>query len=397
MPQDQNQTGTELPDLLFDEETDPAQDAVNRLLAGIGSSSNAYCSIWEQDGTHKAPLKFLFKCAPDEYDYEGLIEKVQQDHGGGTYRLQIRVNGKLQANHTFAIAGEKKKAPEAAVKTLLPSGDTDFKSLFLEIQRSNQEMMREILASIPQQGNNLVEMAQQMMVLKQLFGNDAPKESVDPLKQFQTTLAMMNEIKAIGGDGEGGVGSQVVAVVQRYLPEIINVTKLALSRPRAPMMPFPGATARPTQAQPGPTPQPQHKTATVQGEKMNPILTTLRGHIVTLTNFAATGTNPELCASLVIDKTPEEMIDPLCDFLESPDCMKQLIELHPPIANLQPWFEQLRESIIAQLTVDDDTTGLNTDSEFPGAIIEHADTANDASGRSGGNPGDPEDNADGDA
>ena len=96
----------------------------------------------------------------------------------------------------------------------------------------------------------------------------------------------------------------------------------------------------------------------------------LKGQIKILIANASGGVDAETMANLIVEKTPEESLDSLFDFLSGDDWFDQIVFLVPEAQPHVNWFTIMRDTVLKLLTVDGDEsiTGESPDGD-PGQSV----------------------------
>lgn len=285
-----------------------------------------------------------FECGIDDYTFSQLCTRIREDFGTGLYKIQGRDSkGKFKFNKMVGILAPNKTDNE-------PAG-TDIGNLFdkfsdaMARQQMQTEAMFTKLAG-PQTGGDAIDQITKLatavgpLLAAIGFGkSEAPKTLLEQLTEYK----MMQELFTEGGGSGGGdanLYSLLTATMQSFGAPI--AAALAAGQIDGSVNPQ-GILA---------SPQP----ALVDTDKIKREQETeaLKGQIKILVANAEAKTDAVKMANLIVEKTPEDNLESLFDFLSGDDYLEQMIFLVPEVEIHKNWFIKLRDTVLELLTVDDD-------------------------------------------
>lgn len=236
MPKAQLITHEDAEDVFFDTETQNGpktkhEQKLEDILAGLNSATeNAYIALYRQNGTGKESLTFLKKFPADKFEgMEDILEYLSNQHGGGDYRIHVRINGKLAANNLVSVE-EPKKVDE------LPRGsDPALNAVLAQMEKQNQ-----MIAALYQQlserknsdGDSEEKFLDKMIKYKALFGGD--NRNAGGIGQIHEAIGFLKEIGVnIGGvqeEKEEGFGD----ILKNALPLLTSAMQNQQPQQRPP-------------------------------------------------------------------------------------------------------------------------------------------------------------------
>jgi hypothetical protein len=362
------------------------------------SQSNDYAKI----GAYRVPtdnlgrpsgrkLAYLFEVLAGELTYTQLCSRIRDDHGSGTYRIQVRdEQNVLRKNQTISIEAPKNaETPNSAANMV-----QQISTAMQEQSRSIEEMLSR---NRPQSNFNLKEIlsyvapvAAGLAALGITFKREPQKSTLDMLKEF----ALIKELfSSNDGDGESNLYSLLEKTVVNFGPAFAQA--VAASNEHRPEAMRPQLPRPPVQM------QPEHDPMQQQVESMKPQLEILaqQAHMKTDALMVAEFFLDSISNS---EEITDEQIDGIEQFLNFPDCFRRCVSVVPALADYSAWFATWQDAMIkglADMLSEDEseTSGLTDESaksQDAGTIVPEADnaaTASDIDGNSerhGGNAGD---------
>lgn len=345
------------------QEFDADEAAAFEKFAREMRSSDHYAKInvYEQpssvDGRpNSRKLTWLFEVGLDQLEFSQLMGKIRDEYGTGIYRLQGRdPSGAILFNRAFAIkAPERKpeKPGEPAGFDILASFN---KAMAEQQARTEALLMRVVGANKQNEAGNLQGM-QQFAVMLSMFkeiagvfsGGGVATKPVSVLDELRKLSEVRDALKGLAGDGDGGDGGEknihdtISSAVQTFGPLLVTALtqqQAAAHGPRRLARPAPKGPVTidtPTTDASGIEQPPPHGDATqMQFSKQ----------ISILVMNAAAGVDPVTMADSILDMTPDESLEKLREFVESPDAMAQMIAANPGVAKHLPWFQRLHAEL----------------------------------------------------
>lgn len=360
------------------EETDDTNEdyALSNMLAELRGSENSSGSIYRQP-LHGKKLEFIFSFMVDEYDSLGkLCEKIQYDYGGGTYRIQVRKDGRLVINRPVLIASpiiKKDRDNNDSIKViadLIKEQNTEFKNIFMMLMTKMGGNQSQI---------NPLEMQKSMMdsmvQMKTFLSDGQPVQNTD--SQIDFVLKGIELAKELNHtQGESNTTDVMLELLKTFGKPIADITsKLS-------------ATNKANSQLPGPSPK--HESAPDSQPKGD--LTMLDSGVASklylnyLIAQAKKDSDPALYADLIIDNMP---INDIRNFINNPDALGQLTRIDDRVGLYQDWFAKLKNELNNIFLCDDSMPEKSSLTDEPesainlnDAIIQSATSNSNNDGRS---------------
>lgn len=360
------------------------------VLAGIREMDGADGIKWsvsrvgEEDPSRNG---FLVKLGTSQLTGEYLRNKF----GGGRYYVRGNYpSGKYAAHRTFEIAAD---APRTPMNGALSSGSSGPGSGGFDFQRfmAEQEIRDEarsekrrrermelltvvgplvapiVAAMIGRQGPDIATLVtalkpapppdplQQMVALKELMGGNTASDPVDRALKLFDVIADRTP-----SGGETGWADILKEAIRAIAPSVSPMIEAQLAARAQPLLAAPG---NPGHGNPGPGSSTVATVAPLSagsatGDSENPamfgllaLIPWLKTQLAMALQKAQSGSNPELIAERIVDDLPlAQKRDPreLIGFITREDWFAQLCRLEPRCQHHQPWFEEMREAMLAQ-------------------------------------------------
>lgn len=275
-------------------------------------SDNVSLRIYQQMGNGQESMAFVEAMPHDKFtNKDDLLMYLRESYGPGSYRLQVRVAGKLRANKLEQIIA-KKNAPVTPAQN-----DNGALGAIMARMEKQDQMIAQLLQ---QKGNsnsgNKKEFLEEMLIYKQLFGGN---QSSGGLGQIQEALSFVKELGINVGGPVAEREEGFVDIMDKAFPLI----QAALSQPQ------------PQRQQPAPADMQNHMM------KMQ-----LKMAIDQAVSAAERGKDAADFAETVIDTIGEEKAGQL---ISDPNFLK-IIPQYNQRANLHlPWFGDVAEHIKGML------------------------------------------------
>lgn len=228
-------------DVFFDTETQNGpktkhEQKLEDILAGLNSASeNAYIALYRQNGTGKESLTFLKKFPADKFEgMEDILEYLSTQHGGGDYRIHVRINGKLAANNLVSVE-EPKKVEETR------GADPALNAILAQMDKQNQMIAGLYQQLTEQKTSNQPDRRawlEEMMMYKQLFAS--PQQS-GGIGQINEAIGFLKEI----GVNVGGVQEEKEEGFGDILKNALPLLQTAISQPQPQTPPRQNPSERP--------------------------------------------------------------------------------------------------------------------------------------------------------
>jgi len=340
-----------------DSEPQDAIAAINALAAS-GTDQDWLVSVHQLLGAANQGAKkpWLFDVEVDELrDLRNRLAEIFPQ--GGRFQVICRLNNVIYRSFVIEIArrvgysslppaGDRYAAPQAPVSQ---NAAPDIFELMREMQRQNQEFMREVINAVRQQAPAPARTFADSLAEFKAFNDLMPQPAAAPpnigLDLFEKGLKFGERLADMGGGDGGGGGKEtltqmLVGIAREVLqPDTVKVIASALVE-RTPAPPAavhqlaqnPRDPVRENAAQPKPQQQPQNVPPAINLDQL----------VELLIERAAQGQDPEIAADFVIDIAPDALLDQL-DAL--PDPVALLNARYPMTVQYKDWFVAVLEKM----------------------------------------------------
>jgi hypothetical protein len=310
---------------------------------------------------------FISEFSPLEFSLEG----VKNTYGGGKYKYMAKASGGFVRQGTFEIEGEPtggrsqtkpiykryingklvySKPEDAEVILNSPqatSANGDITSLLLLELRGLRESLSRPIESPESIKKGFLE---EMMIFKQLFGDDKKSPTEDFSKMALDLIKQGIEVGAMAENG----GSPWLTVLEKVLPTVQDAIRafsiqqhrginrqqahnpdeaIALSQvPITPEMPLTG---------------------------FDSIADKLRAYLPTFISAASSNSDPNILVELTAPNIPEKDRVNVIEWLSSDKWFSDLCTLHPIIAGQRAWWGEYSSALLAMLTNPKDESEHN--------------------------------------
>lgn len=287
------------------------------ILSGLNTATeNAYIALYRQNGSGRESLTFLHKFPADKFEgVEDILEFLSKKHGGGDYRIHVRIGGRLAANNLVSVEAPQNVEPE------LPRGaDPAINALLAQMEKQNQ-----MIAGLYQQmaekqkpdGDSEEKFLQKMMLYKQLFAGES--RATGGLGQIHETIGFLKDIGvSVGGiqeEKEEGFGD----ILKNALPLLT------------------------TAIQQQPQQHPVQPTVNPAMQQQNALKMQIKMAVDTAVRMASKGSDPQAFAEMADAQLGENSIKLVSD----PNIHAILLAYNPNVAAHRPWFDDVIEHIKA--------------------------------------------------
>lgn len=355
---------------LDDGALDANLQAAADLLDQYGAESGATYSISRQRGKGNEPMEFVMSCAASDYpDLDKLRTHLATTHGGGNYRLYVKINGKTVKNILIPVA-EPLRVPE------VKGGETAQILQFMAEQ--NRMMVEEIRRMSTKNGPDPIAQAIALTgamggMMKNLLGAAQGQggAAFDPMEYLEKTLAFADRINGLRGDDEkddrpwyADALESAVPIFAAALPEIAG-RRAALPQPAVAPIPAAQPVAQPANQPPVmEIKNVDFKTLPAKTliQYATPYVPKIAGFLALIQNGAILESDPGSYAVLVLDGLPSSVTDEqITGLLTRPDALDILAALYPATADYKAWYGELFKSMLADIAESgEDESGEST-------------------------------------
>lgn len=302
-----------------------ADSMLDELLSDLNDTSdNVQLRILRQTGSGKEAMQFVEAMPPDKYNADELYLYLRESYGPGDYRIQVRRNGKIAANKLISIAAKKAVSREN-------TGDSSALLQAIQAMQDQISHQNQAIARMMQQpqGNNKKEFLEEMMLYKQLFSDNAPRQSGGVGELLQSvealkTLGINVGVPSAGDDDEGFGG-----IIEKMSPLLMAALQ-GNQNQQPPAGP---------QSQPKPNPQQRPENDPKMFEKLQ-----LKMGVQQMVNAARKGADPSLLAEFVTNTVDQTIVD---KYLTNPQAFKMVCSINKDASPHESWFNDMREHINA--------------------------------------------------
>lgn len=297
-------------------------------------------------------LIFLFECGMDEFSFSQLCSRCRDEYGTGTYRIQARnEKGQLKINKAIQV-----EVPKTSGSIADGNNPSEIITRFSEAMHNHQIRTEQMLrtAQGPVTGNDAFKQMTEMMTA---MGSMMGAMGIKPAEAApqKTLLEQMTEYKMmmeLFGGNEGGLGGGGEA----NLYSLLTATMQSFGGPIAAAIAAGQADGSVNQhgLLTAPKPNPVEKPVNTESEIMQEQeKEQLKSQLKLIVANAKAGVDAQTFATIVVEKTPEEMADKLYDFLSGDDWLEQLIFLNEEVDIYKEWFTAWRDQVLLELTEPD--------------------------------------------
>lgn len=299
-------------------------------------------AVYEQTRGNKEALAYLYPIEIEDLNIHEIERQTKQDYGGGSYRLQVRKDGRFLLNHPFIIGGRRRARldDEAPAK---PAADGT--AAITELIRAGQAQTAAILerlANAPKRdaGADMRQMLELMASMREAMGmNVAPAPAAPSIiEQLQSLAALRESFAEFFGAG-GEQRNEWARVVEKFAPRLLDAAEKEKEKNEQ-------STRRPTQ----------------QKIEARPMNVELQTGINMMLNAARANEDTTPYAIMLMAKLSDEQLN---TYVLADDALRRLASLHPAVNTYAGWFTELRDDIIELMAdhdqIENDSTNDSTD------------------------------------
>lgn len=298
-----------------------AETRADAIAEALNEDADAYLMIYLQPDGGKNSMEFVKRIPADKYDMGELYAFLQQNFGGGDYRVMLRANGKLKANKLITIA---KSSENTAPSQTGEMGQ--FMSGIMTQMREMQNQMLELSREKQTGGTSRQDMMQEMILMKNLFSNENSGGG-SMITQLRDLMALQGEMSGMLPAPAEKDDSGFAELLDKATPLFEALLNSNQNQPQQP-------TQNPTQK------------LDPQREKQKQMYFMLKMGIASLIKSASKNADSATCAEWIIDQMPENLIKGL---VSDSNAVKKLVELNPKVKQYVDWFAMTIEHVKAQL------------------------------------------------
>lgn len=361
-----------------------AEMAVQSWLEELGGAEDARIMVYRAQAKSKR-MTFIDSFEATEIDPDQLLHKLRFEYGGGTFRVQMRANGRIQKSQTIDVEPPLKNDAMPGG----PFGNVNWAEILRELksttekedntgiilqfmQESNkqfQSMLMTMLQGMNAQKSEGMDMKDVISIFGQLQAMTGANNKTDPVEML---LKGMEFAREFGGDHEPNMYDVFNKAMGTFGSTLNEAMKNGAPMPQLPA-PQTHARIQHQNNQQKPTQEkqeqkPAQETAP-QGLPANHPLKAYESYIQWLVDCARRNLDPETYANVVIDQIGDEQARQIfCN----PTVIQQVVQSFPAVAEQQAWFTEFL-SCVDEFTTGDHTPG-NADQSTQSTDTESAVT-----------------------
>jgi hypothetical protein len=309
-----------------------ADNKVDAIAAALKEDSTAYLNVHRRI-TQNSPEEFVANFDADKYDFGQLLSYLQENYGGGDYRVRLYAKGRIKANKLLQIAHKVKPSNTPQIN---PTGDAaQILNVVLQEMRNSQEKM---FQTLQQKTDSRGDLLKDMALFKELFGGNSapvnPFEAMKPMLEFMTMMGF--QPPGAGGEHEKGF----MDVLEKALPVFLK--GMQQPAPRIARAQIPAHVPGTAQIVPKPNPVEPLSDTTPQEKELRDMLTIL-------VKAARKNGDQYTYASMMFDQFDAGII---AQIAQTPGVLDMLGTIDPDVIAFKPWFLLLIEHLKAQLGLE---------------------------------------------
>jgi hypothetical protein len=341
------------------DETDDDFSLTN-VLAELGSSvDDAKVNVYQMEAGK--PMAFVDSFAPNDFS----LETLKQIYGAGTYKIQIRANGRIiPGGKTVRIAKAVNPSgipvPQFAPDKLIDTMNIGFERLGSMFAQAIQSLS----ANQPKPKTTMETLEELRLMREIMGGNAAPAPPQDPY----AILSLASELAGKMNPGPQDENTVLLEGIKQFGPLLQTIMSGQQGQPASAGHNGTVRALPQSQARPGPVPSPQGSTesdrrAVAQELSAVPLQTSENVDVSLMINMYL----KTLVANAQADNDPMTYAQAIMDFMgddeavklaNNPEWFKLLCERVPEAAPYQIWFDELRQGILYLTKPDElDTHG----------------------------------------
>lgn len=312
-------------------------ERVITIIGRDGSLNRADVKVYRmRDGQKDA---YCAQYTADEFEDQNL-ELIRAHFGPGKYRIKIYGTSEQQPKYSLRLNEVVEiEGSLVPLKQTENAGGMSQAALIQMLQTRNENPIQQ------NPMNQMKEMLQMMVLMKQVMGGDhQPKSSVSELVQAIRELKGAQELIAPESSGDGGMmgmAKDIIGLVAQNQQVQQQQPPAQIPYIAVPQQPVPTLPENPAFQQ-NPIEQPE----TTDDPDMNKFL--MKTMIGAIIKQAEQNKPVEPIAADLYLKLPDEALD----MIESVMWFDLLAELHPGVRAHETWFTQLRTAIVAEIASD---------------------------------------------
>lgn len=313
-------------DIEPEQKTD-AENKIDAIASALKEDSTAYLNVHRRI-TQNSPEEFVANFDADKYDFGQLLSYLQENYGGGDYRVRLYAKGRIKANKLLQIAHKVKPSNAPQIN---PTGDAaQILNVVLQEMRNSQERM---FATLQQKTESRSDLLKDMVMFKEIMGGSQTTQNpVESLKSMIELMGLMNGVMGVAEPKEKGF----IDVLEKALPAFLAAPRLPRAQNAQPVRQY-----KPNPVEPLKTPE------------LSPEEQELKQMLGVLVKGAARGGDPYTYSSMLVDQFDIALLRQIA---ETPQIVDMLASVDARVGEHAPWFLLLIEHVKAQLGMESDVS-----------------------------------------
>lgn len=356
--------------------------SLSNVLAELGSGADdAKINVFLLESGK--PSAFVDSFSPSEFS----LETLKQIYGPGTYKIQIRANGRI-------IPGGKNVR---IAKSLVPVGPTipqfapdklieTMQAGFSQMATMFTQALDRMAASQPK-AKTTMETLQELQIMREIFGvNSAPQ--TNPVDVINVALELAGKINP-GPSDENTVLMEGIKQFGPLLTQLVgsgpqapagmNGSRVAPTVPALPPRPVPIPThPAPVQVHAPAESQAPQQSASISVNPQDQQNMMINLYLQTLLANARADNDTMTYAEVILDYMGDDEATKLAN---NPDWFSMLCQRVPEAANYPGWFEELRQNIL--VLTKPENSGIQENNDNNAASVDVPERSNIIGGNEG--------------
>lgn len=320
--------------MLLPEDSPEDDSSVLDVMADLGENEDdAKVKVYRATPGKRGNDAYLFECLPSEFS----LDFLRDNYGGGHFRVQIRVRGRIYRQNVISIEAPKTPTLPAVVSPAPQlnapvSQNLDLLTFMREMQNRQLEAQQQMLAGfsaiverISGTQNSRADYLQEMLTMKQIFAQ--PAQNSDPISTLMQGIQLAREV-GIAEKPETNMFEEMAKTILPALTQLPRNNSVPVQQPQI---------AAPVQHQQIPL----NQTPDTESEEMKTPEFMIRNYLKTLCAQAARGASAESWAYVVDEYAPISTLREHSGETEKEKIVAKLAEIYPQVNDHKTWFVEL--------------------------------------------------------
>ena len=282
-----------------------AEELAEALEQDLSSEGEAVLEVYKEITGYRNKQN-IDTYPADKYTLAELIKFLKGTYGPGDYRLILKVNKKIRQNKLITIAAPLSQSKEINPNTF----DSNSTVIGNQLERLTELVMQVTLKDPMEEMKKMFTM---MTMMREAMGFPPATaiQPTDPIKQLESSLALLDRLKSINGETEEKEPS-MLDLADKYAPIFMKAID--------------------AQSNHNPQQKPKSK------EEV------MKSHLQQLILAAARNEDPGIYAEQIASNFPQDLV---LNFMGAPNALEQMSHLDKGVLNFESWFNDLAEHIKA--------------------------------------------------